>query len=488
MLQRMAAAGAEKAAAVGIRVDVKHGLGLQLLRVRLGPFGGTEQARFLAVPAGVDQGALRPPTLLEQAADGLGLGHQGHVAGQRVPCAEHPAVVVVAADDPLVRRAGALDLRDHVVDRLAVPVRQHGQVRLGRARSHVIGQRQCAAPSRGRHRAAQRLQQRRGVGPGDRQHRNLQQGLRVLDRQPLGARRGADAGGQWIAGILLHVGDRAALHAFRRAPAAFGISVALGVAVIVRVGIDQAADRAMLLRQFRLEPAPAAAVAGDHDLAAHVDAAAGQLLVVVRHAVVGVDQWCGDIAVAAVDVVWRQRAGQRRSGIAGDRRLVQGRGERLRPEQFQRDFLRRRIQHLERLDVRIPAPGAELLQHELGIRLVVRRADLVRRRCHLLQPVAQFGRIELGVEASFQVELGGGVRRREAEQAGLRWGGWLRPDGGEGCKRTRRGKQYAHSVVGHGISSPGRRRVAPRRREPAWTRARQWLPGAGRAVAAGCGP
>ncbi|CAM5604922.1 hypothetical protein RLIN73S_06790 [Rhodanobacter lindaniclasticus] len=488
MLQRMAAADAEKAAPVGVRIDIEHGLGLQLFRVCLGPFGGTEQARLLAIPAGVDQGAPRPPALLEQAADGLGLGHQGYVAGQWVPRAEDPAVVVIAADDPLVRRAGALDLRDHVVDRLSAPVRQHSQVRLGLARSDVVGQRQGAAPGGGRHRSAQRLQQRRGVGPGNRQHRDLQQRFRVLDRQPLGTGGGTDAGRERVARILLHVGHRAALHAFGGAPAAVGPGVALGVAVLVRVGIDQAADRAVLLRQLRLQPAPAAAVAGDHDLAAHVDAATRQFLVVVRHAVVGVDQRRGDIAVATVDVVWRQRTGQCRRGIAGDRRLVQGGGERLRPEQFQRHLLRRRIQHLEGLDVRIPAPGAELLQHELGIRLVVRRAHLVRRRRHPLQPVAQLGRVELGVEASFQVELGGGMRAGEAEQAGLRWGGGFRPDGGEGRKRTRRGKQYAHSVMSHGVSSPDRRRVAPRRREPAWPRARQWLPGAGSAVAAGCGP
>ena len=107
-----------------------------------------------------------------------------------------------------------------------------------------------------------------------------------------------------------------------RAPAAARIDVALRVAVVGGIRIDDAADRAVLVRELGLEPAPAAAVARDDDLALHVDAAPLELLVVIRHAVIDVDELAGDVAVGAVDVVGRQLPVRARGGIAGDRRLA----------------------------------------------------------------------------------------------------------------------------------------------------------------------
>ena len=54
----------------------------------------------------------------------------------------------------------------------------------------------------------------------------------------------------------------------------------------------------MVLRQLRLQPAPALAVTGDHDLALHIDAHALQRLVVVGHAVIHIDDRRGHIAIA----------------------------------------------------------------------------------------------------------------------------------------------------------------------------------------------
>jgi hypothetical protein len=42
------------------------------------------------------------PAGLDQFADRLGLGQQRDVASQRIPRAEDPAVVVVAAQNPLI--------------------------------------------------------------------------------------------------------------------------------------------------------------------------------------------------------------------------------------------------------------------------------------------------------------------------------------------------------------------------------------------------
>ena len=102
MLKLMAAGGEEEAAAVGVGVDIEERLLLQLGGVGLGPFGRAQEARLLAVPARVDDGPRRPPARAVERAQRLGLAHQRDLAGQRVGRAEHPAVMVVAADDPLV--------------------------------------------------------------------------------------------------------------------------------------------------------------------------------------------------------------------------------------------------------------------------------------------------------------------------------------------------------------------------------------------------
>ena len=62
---------AQKAAAVGVGIDVEHRFGLQFGGMRFGPFGGTQQTRLLAVPARIHQGAARPPAFLDQFADRL---------------------------------------------------------------------------------------------------------------------------------------------------------------------------------------------------------------------------------------------------------------------------------------------------------------------------------------------------------------------------------------------------------------------------------
>ena len=97
---------------------------------------------------------------------------------------------------------------------------------------------------------------------------------RFGDRQALGVLRGADAGRQRIARIERHVRDGAALEPMRRAHRPVRIGLVDRIAVVVRIGIDDAADRAVLLRELRLQSAPARAVARDDDLAFDADAQA----------------------------------------------------------------------------------------------------------------------------------------------------------------------------------------------------------------------
>ena len=134
----------------------------------------------------------------------------------------------------------------------------------------------------------------------------------------------------------------------------------------------------MLLRELGLQSAPAAAVTGDDNFPFDIDAATGEVLVVIRHTVVEIDEISGDIAIAAVDVVSGHGVRPRRALISRDRRLLQA-GDKLRGgHQFQRVLLEGGIENLERLNLRVPAPLLEQIPHRLGVRLIVGRADVVR--------------------------------------------------------------------------------------------------------------
>jgi hypothetical protein len=82
-------------------------------------------------------------------------------------------------------------------------------------------------------------------------------------------------------------------------------------------------------------------------------------------------------------------------------------------------LLERGIQHVERFDLRFPAPRAELLLHELRVRLVVRGADVRRLGGHLLHPRLQVGCLQLRVELLFErALLGCRAPRRAGDQQG----------------------------------------------------------------------
>ncbi len=162
----------------------------------------------------------------------------------------------------------------------------------------------------------------------------------------------------------------------------------------------------MVLGQLELQSAPAAAVAGDDDAALDADAHPLQRPVVVGHAVVHIDDRRGDLAVALEQQVAGQAGiGGSGGGVAGDRRLAQAGLEGMRPEQLQDLGDGRAVIDLEGLDVGLPAEGLELGQLPVGVGLVVGRADVVGRRGHAPQPLADLGRMDLGVQARAQLDL-----------------------------------------------------------------------------------
>ena len=105
--------------------------------------------------------------------------------------------------------------------------------------------------------------------------------LRFCQRQPLGILGGPDSGRQRIAGIF-RVHHAAALHAFFRTIRAGGKILPFEVAVLPRVGVDDATHGAMLGCDLRLDTSPSAAVTRDHDRALHRNSQPLELLVVAR--------------------------------------------------------------------------------------------------------------------------------------------------------------------------------------------------------------
>ncbi len=162
----------------------------------------------------------------------------------------------------------------------------------------------------------------------------------------------ADAGGQGIAGII-GVHDAAALDPFFGPPAAVRILIACEIAVFLGIRVNDASDRAVFRGDFRLDAAPAAPVAGNHNGALDRNAESLQLLVILAVAVVDVTSGAVILPVGRVCVVCGQLlGGLARGRILGDGRLA-GAGARntRRLHHFDAAYLRGRKQHVEGLDL-----------------------------------------------------------------------------------------------------------------------------------------
>ena len=385
----------------------------QFLGMMLDPLGRTEQPGLFGVPARENQRALRLPAGLREFADRARFFHHRDHAAHRILRAIDPRIMMIAADDPLVRQLRAAHPRDHVVGRRELPVELQLQMHLRRPGPEVIRDRKRPAPRVRRHRSAQRLQQRKRIGVRDRHHRNLHQRRRLFARQALGVLGGADVGGERVAGEDGHVEDGAALGAEFGTPGALRIHVTLRVAVVSRIRVDQASDGAAFGGDLRLDAAPRAAVARDHDLAFDVDAAFGEHVVVARHAVVHVDELRGDVAIRRIGVVDRQLLG----GLTGRAVLLEDglddlRRDLLRRDEFQHADGRCGEEDVVLFDRGLVAPRLEQAGHEFGVRLAVRRSDMMRPgrefREPLLQVVGFQERVVLRFERVFAIGAGGG--------------------------------------------------------------------------------
>ena len=224
-----------------------------------------------------------------------------------------------------------------------------------------IGKGQAALEAVGRQRATHAGEDLGGVGIGDRQHRDFQDGRRIFALGVLGAGHRAIARRRRIAGERRHIRHRAALHAIGRPAAAIGVGFGGGIAIIGRIGIDQRADSAMFLRQFGFQPAPAAAVTGQRNLALHIDAAPRQRLIIGGQAIVDVHHRRGDIAITLKRHIGRQRILQiARGAVFRNRRFLPAELGGIGAGDLQRGADRGGIKHIEPFDPGIPAPFLEL--------------------------------------------------------------------------------------------------------------------------------
>ena len=176
----------------------------------------------------------------------------------------------------------------------------------GGTRADAIRDRQSAAPCFGNDRAGDRRKQRQRIAIGNRYHGNRCGRRSVFDRQTLRIRGRADARRERIAHELGRILHAAALHAFTRTQTTLRIRFPGRVAVVTRIGINDAADRAMFGGDFRLDSAPRVSVARDNDRALHRNSVASERFVIFGNAVVHVDERPSHVAIGGIRVVGRK--------------------------------------------------------------------------------------------------------------------------------------------------------------------------------------
>jgi len=127
------------------------------------PLGRAEESLLLAIPRRIDQSPPRPHAALCELTDRARLLEHGHLSADRIAGAMDPCIVMIAANDPLIREVGSREPRDHVVRGTVFQLNSRRRCTRARAGSEVVGDRERPAPFSRRNRAAQRAQERERV-------------------------------------------------------------------------------------------------------------------------------------------------------------------------------------------------------------------------------------------------------------------------------------------------------------------------------------
>jgi hypothetical protein len=160
-------------------------------------------------------------------------------------------------------------------------------------------------------------------------------------------------------------------------------------------------------------------VAGDHDLAAHVDAARLEHGVVGRHSVVHVHEVAGDVARGGVRAVRDHHVLAERVLVDRHARLGRGHQRLERLEHLELDRLRLGQVAVEDRDLHLEAERLELLRHELGRALRARRSRAARLFREQAQIAPQVRRLRQREEAILERHLARASRRSEPGRTGI---------------------------------------------------------------------
>ena len=175
---------------------------------------------------------------------------------------------MIAADDPLVRVDRAGNARHNVIRGLHVPVEGELEMDFGRARAEAVRDRKSAPPPLRRRRSTHGGENGLGIAIRDGQRRDFGEhrgGLRNREARSVLGRTGARR--QRVTGIDGQIHDAAALHSVFGTVRALRINFAGEVAVVARIGINNAADCSVLGGDLRLYPAKVRTITDDDDRA-----------------------------------------------------------------------------------------------------------------------------------------------------------------------------------------------------------------------------
>ena len=283
-----------------------------------------------------------------------------------------------------------------------------------RTGTDVVRRRQRSPPGFRRDRALQPLQQLDAVAIRHRLNRNRREGFDLVDGNPLDTALRRTARRGRIAGIARHVHHAAALNHAPAAERTFGIHVALGVAVLVWIRVDDAGDGAVLGRHLRLDPAPAAAIAREHDLPFHVDAELLERLVVGRHAKVHVDNFAGDIAGWRIGVVRGKNSRLVGPLVAANLLFLDIELHLIRRDDVDAALPGPGQQHAVFVFFRLDAERLELRDDVIGELDLVRRPGVMRLRGHDVEIGLRRLRGRRRLQFPLALELSGARRHGEA--------------------------------------------------------------------------
>ncbi len=294
-------------------------------------------------------------------------------------------------------------------------------VQLCRAGADVVGDGERALPVRRCDRSAEVFEDRLRIAPGHRHGRNPRHRTRLVHWNSLRPVKRRPARRQRVAGDDEVVGDGAALDVTRRAPRTLREDVALAVAVIHRVGVDdQRRDAAPLgLPGLETTIAVGVRVADDGDLAAGVDALCDQSVVVLGVAAVGVDDVRGDVAGARHAEIGEVRADSVRVLVHRVAVLGERRGPLDRLDHRHRDLFRPRHEHIVAVHLNtLEARAGKLVAHVRGELEVPGGGRRVGLRGQEAEVAGGAVRVEQVNQLCFEAALGGARRRGEPGNAG----------------------------------------------------------------------